>query len=253
MNQPRPAIPAGIKREVRQRAGFGCVICGVPLTEYDHLEPWSEVQVHEASNIVALCTQHHREKTNKLLTVARIRRANTNPWNKRDGRTKPYILHYGDDPITVEFGTVTFHTFPVERCVPLTVDGEEIVSWRVEDGVYLLSARWFDSNGNLVFEITDNEVAVNAHSWDVEFVGNHLTIRSGSGKVQLDVLFDVPKRVVFRSGEFALGRHRVAIRSGALVINGNSVYDMESRSPWGISVGRIPEGQMTLMSFDNPD
>jgi len=30
-------IPLPIQREVRQRCGFGCVICGTLLYEYDHI------------------------------------------------------------------------------------------------------------------------------------------------------------------------------------------------------------------------
>lgn len=44
MNEEQPNsrnIPLPIQREVRQRCGFGCVICGMPLYEYEHMEEWA--------------------------------------------------------------------------------------------------------------------------------------------------------------------------------------------------------------------
>jgi hypothetical protein len=30
-------IPSEIKRQLRQEAGFGCCICGIPIIEYHHI------------------------------------------------------------------------------------------------------------------------------------------------------------------------------------------------------------------------
>ncbi|WP_198036130.1 hypothetical protein [Salegentibacter sp. T436] len=65
-------IPLPIQREVRQRCGFGCVICGLPLYEYEHMEEWAKVKRHDAEEITLLCDRHHREKTAGLLPKAVI-------------------------------------------------------------------------------------------------------------------------------------------------------------------------------------
>jgi hypothetical protein len=91
----RSRIPNDIKRRVRQRCGFGCVVCGLPLYEYDHLVPWSEVKTHEADNLVLLCDRHHREKTSGLLPVAQIVEANDTPANLATGTSSPLDLHSG--------------------------------------------------------------------------------------------------------------------------------------------------------------
>ena len=83
MKTPRPDIPALVKRAVRQACGFGCVICGKPLYEIDHIVPYSVVREHDPDNLVLLCDGHHREKTNKLLTVDQVREARANPINLR--------------------------------------------------------------------------------------------------------------------------------------------------------------------------
>ena len=48
-------IPAEIKRQVRQRCGFGCIICGLPIYEYEHMEEWAKVKRHRTEEITLLC------------------------------------------------------------------------------------------------------------------------------------------------------------------------------------------------------
>jgi hypothetical protein len=68
----RPPIGAEMEKEVRRRCGFGCVMCGLPLYEYDHILGWSNVQRHVAEEITLLCDMHHREKTNGLLPLDHV-------------------------------------------------------------------------------------------------------------------------------------------------------------------------------------
>ena len=87
-------IPRPIQREVRQRCGFGCVICGFPLYEYDHLKDWANVKEHIANDIILLCDRHHREVTSGLLPRRKVIEANKIPYNFKTGKSKPYVLHY---------------------------------------------------------------------------------------------------------------------------------------------------------------
>lgn len=107
----RPRIPSDIKRQVRQRCGFGCVICGRPLYQYDHLVPWSEVEEHEPDNLVLLCDQHHREKTSGLLPIEQVIEANEAPANLATGVSSPYDLHYGGHDCEALIGS-NVHTWP---------------------------------------------------------------------------------------------------------------------------------------------
>ncbi|WP_346909765.1 HNH endonuclease signature motif containing protein [uncultured Roseibium sp.] len=54
-------IPEDIKKEVRNRSGFGCVCCGsIPYTYHHNRIPFSEAKQHDPDDIVLLCDQHHR-------------------------------------------------------------------------------------------------------------------------------------------------------------------------------------------------
>jgi HNH endonuclease len=90
----RPDIPRSMKRSVRQRCGFGCVVCGAPLCDYDHIEEWSQKQEHMAENITLLCRRHNDEKSHGFLPLAHVREANANPVNLRTGASTPWKLHY---------------------------------------------------------------------------------------------------------------------------------------------------------------
>jgi hypothetical protein len=81
-------IPLSIQHEVRRRCGYGCVICGIPLYEYEHMLGWANVQRHVAEEITLLCDQHHRESTGGLLPIEAVREANSNPFNLRAGVSK---------------------------------------------------------------------------------------------------------------------------------------------------------------------
>lgn len=70
-------IPAEIKRVVLLESGHACAIpvCQFPATEFAHIEPFSEVKKHEASNIIALCPNHHHLYDQKKLIDRKSMRA----------------------------------------------------------------------------------------------------------------------------------------------------------------------------------
>ena len=103
-------IPLPTKRDIRRRCGFGCVFCGIPLYEYDHMLGWANTHTHVSEEITLLCDQHHREKTAGLLPIEVVREADANPFNLRSGSSKPYDLHFSGDSCEAILGsnTLTF-------------------------------------------------------------------------------------------------------------------------------------------------
>ena len=67
-------IPESIKRKVRQRCGFGCVICGIGLYEYEHFAPeYKDAKSHAPEGITLLCPNHHARKTIGRLSLETIK------------------------------------------------------------------------------------------------------------------------------------------------------------------------------------
>ncbi|MHB0562224.1 hypothetical protein ACX3RA_15640, partial [Escherichia coli] len=51
-------IPETIKRQIRQRCGFGCVICGFGFYDYEHFKPdFVDAKVHDPNGMTLLCSQ----------------------------------------------------------------------------------------------------------------------------------------------------------------------------------------------------
>src|ERR1022692_5207625 len=140
-------IPDPIKRTVRQRCGFGCVLCGIPLYEYDHLLGWANVHRHVAEEITLLCDRHHRERTNGLLPDADVAAANADPFNLRAGVTPAYDLHYSGTECVVALGDNTFTVKDQGRdtvLVPVIIDGLAPIVFSMVDGHLLLTVTLFD-------------------------------------------------------------------------------------------------------------
>lgn len=205
MVDKRPDLPLPLMREVRQRCGFGCVICGLPLYEYDHLLGWANVQRHEAEEIALLCPRHHGEKTRGLLPADDVQKANESPYNLREGTSKPYDLNYSGDSFEVNIGSVVFRGADQGYGTivhVLRIDGVTLLGLILSEGHYLLNLTLFDAANSLLLRIVNNELVFNMTAWDIELVGRNLVLREGPGKVLFDIEFAVPNLVIIRRGRF---------------------------------------------------
>jgi trigger factor len=245
LTDERPAIPAGIKRAVRQRCAFGCVICGLPLYEYDHLIPYSEVEQHHPGNIVLLCDRHHAEKTKGLLPIQAITAASRAPANAVAGESAPYSLHYSDQACEARIGS-NVYVWPVLRegmmTAPLIVDDTPVVMFRMEDGHLLLTVQLFDEDTEMLVQILDNELVYSVEPWDVEFQGLELTVRAQARKIFVRMRFEPPSRVdisrghIWRNGvEMEIWPDKFVILPGMTFISNQA-----TNCALGIAVGDHP-------------
>jgi hypothetical protein len=194
----RPPICTKIKRDVRKRCGFGCVICGMPLYEYEHMEEWAIVKRHVADEITLLCNQHHREKTNGLLSVAAVRKANSDPINRR-GTSSSYPFHAQPATLTINVGNNIFYyksDLPSSGFIVISISAEPIL-WFTFDGYYLLlNISLFDNENKLILEIRDNELIYSTELWDVTFIGKTLTIKTASRETALVLTVSPNEKII---------------------------------------------------------
>lgn len=218
-------IPLPIQREVRQRCGFGCVICGMPLYEYEHMAEWAEVKRHVADEITLLCDQHHREKTGGLLPKEVVSQANENPYNLREGVSKPYNLHFAGKEAKVEIGG---NSFTCEdkgygtAMVPISVDGTPLIGLILADGHLLLNIVIFDEFNSPVLHIKNNQLYYSTSPWDIQLVGTTLTIREAHRKILLEIEFYPPNKVVVNRGRFLKNGVEILVRPSNVLITNNS-------------------------------
>lgn len=226
-------IPLPIQREVRQRCGFGCVICGMPLYEYEHMEEWAEVKRHVADEITLLCDQHHREKTGGLLPKQVVREANENPYNLRDNQSKPYNLHFSGSEACVEIGGNSFTCKDNgygTAMIPLSIDGTPLIGLILADGHLLLNVVIFDEFNTPILHIKNNQLCYSSDPWDIQLIGTNLIIREGHGKILVDFDFQPPNKVVINRGRFLRNGVEVLVRPSNILITNNSTFLSKNRA-----------------------
>jgi hypothetical protein len=188
-------IPNDIKRSIRQRNGFGCVICGNGIIQYEHVDPtFQNAFEHKIDNITLLCPQCHSKVT-------------TGYWHKnkvKDAMQDPYCLKKG---FSREFFDIGFHQPEIKiggvhlnNCsIPIMIKNEPLIKFErpeIKNGPFLLSALFFDSQGNRSLSILQNEWISNTSSWDFEIVGKTLTIREAKGEVCLRIEIESPRCLI---------------------------------------------------------
>lgn len=177
-------IPTSIKFQVRKNSGFGCVICGVGIIEYEHVYPeFKDCLEHNPNNITLLCPTCHSKKTRGFLSTESIRKAMNNPKPKQLGFSME-VLDMGDKSPTVYFaGSV------MKNCnIPVMISNVPVIqisqsSSKAEP--YLLSARFHDSKGKLSLQIINNEWFSYTNNWDLEVTGGRVKIMDSKNSYSL--------------------------------------------------------------------
>ena len=171
----RSDLDEGVKRAVRQRCRFGCVVCGSAIVQYHHFDPpFADATAHLPDGITLLCGHHHDLVTRGLWSDARIRKHNARPARERE---RPHHLLDLTSPIQLVLGSMWLH-----GAGPLiSFDDEEVLGVEFVEGEgALLNARFFDSEGRLAVEIRRNELLLSADSWDAKVVGRQISVGRGA-------------------------------------------------------------------------
>lgn len=184
-------IPEKIKREVRQKCKFGCIVCGLPIYDYEHILPFSEVKEHSADNIVLLCPNHHALKTRGRYPTAKLLELREAPHNlsKRYtneveiGRTRPGQFSAQIGTNTYLYETVDMGVYPLINLeglnyFSLTRDGEDLLVNAFVPGV---------DRPRLV--INNGELIVSVSNWDFQMVGPKLTLHSSEHQVDFQIVY----------------------------------------------------------------
>lgn len=189
------SISSKIKRQIRQRCGFGCVNCGNAVYQYEHVDPtFAEATEHDPNYIVLLCGSCHDRVTRKVLSKETIKLSSKNPICKTSGFSfGPFDLGLVEP--TIKIGTLTCRS--VETLIE--VNGESIFSIQkpeCEGAPFRISALLADLDGREILKIVDNEWITTTNNWDVEVVGPRITIRKSLGNISLVLRTEPPHSLI---------------------------------------------------------
>ena len=199
--QSRPDIPDPMQRAVRQRCAFGCVLCGLPIYQYHHMQDYAEVLEHTESNLTLLCSRHHTEATNGLLTRDQVAEADRAPANKLLGISHPFALHFSGQDFVAEIGSNQFSSSaPMQpggfATIPISIDDTDILFVRIDNvGRLFLNLNIFDECNLHLLVVNENSLVFRRDVWDITFEGKVLTIRQASRNIFLEIEFCPPQRI----------------------------------------------------------
>ncbi|MBM7341666.1 HNH endonuclease [Pantoea coffeiphila] len=220
----RPDIPESIKREVRKKCFFGCVICGMPFFQYDHIDEYSEVKEHTEENLVLLCPNHHAAKTTNKLSKERVREAKLNPHNSNRAHTTGFKLE-PSKKLSVQLGSNTvFGLNNKENGIhcPIWINGMGFFLIHKEDGWLTFSLSLTDCNGNVLLNVLKGELMISVDAWDYVYEGENIKIRSGLKKILLELNLSDAKVELKKGIFFDENKDGFAVDAGTLLtfING---------------------------------
>ena len=189
-------IPEPTKRKVRQRCGFGCVVCGNAFYQYHHsTTKFNEAQEHNADEIVLLCYQHHGQVTNHLASDEAVSEAAQNPKCLQLGYSSFKSFDESRNNIEVIAGTLK----AINTKTLIQVFGQPIFCIdypEYENAPFRVSAIFCDKVGNKSLIIEENELKVFTKNWDAEFVGTTVTIRRAPRDIVLKLRIEARKPIV---------------------------------------------------------
>lgn len=191
----RASLTAEVKRRIRQKSGFGCVMCGIAIGDYEHVDPeFSEAKEHDPERMTFLCSRHHTATTRKRLDKETIRQHMADPFALRKGFSFEE-LYIGTERPSVVLGDIL-----IENARVIIKHNNEPIFWIDEPeeagGPFRVNAELRNKYGEVVLSIKDNEWQVRTDNWDVENIGPRTIIRNGKRDIALILLSEPPNRVI---------------------------------------------------------
>lgn len=213
------AIPETVKREVRQRCGFGCVVCGSAVVQYHHFSPkFADAREHSPDGITLLCGLHHQEAGN-WLPDEEVAARNAAPFCTGTGAHRTIRV---TRPLYIVAGTAIFEG-PGDL---ISLNDEVVLGISEEDGRIILDATFYSSTGAPNLQIVQNELTVRSGAWDAQFIGSRAVIRSGPNEVALSFSVTSSNCIYFEKLDYICESTRVVFRPDRFEIwnkNGNVI------------------------------
>jgi len=178
-------IHAATKRVVRQRCGFGCVICGCGIVHYHHFDPpFADALRHDPSRITLLCGRCHDRAERGIIDVRRVSAADASPCCKQTGYSKD-LLFLGDSTVPVRFGSSR-----VRAATVLMYDNRVVIGLSEPEHVgspLRLNAVLTDDNETELLRVVDNEWQVGINRYDIRTTQDRLTVNDAPGGIVLEM------------------------------------------------------------------
>ena len=249
----RPKIPEAMKRSIRKRCHFGCVVCGKPIYEYHHMNGFRPDIGHLEEEITLLCDTCHRKATNRIFSRDEIVRANDNPHNRTTGKSTPDTvwMHPGSS-VQVRLGENLVEFVDAPLAAALVIDGNPICALEREGDHSLLNLSICDDHDQPIVTVRKSELVYRtADVDDVDHQGGSVTIRR-SGRIIFSARFRPPEFTIMECEAWWNGvsvevkEQRLHLNGGLIKVSrdggGRPAAALDLRFGNGIKIGNSARG-----------
>ncbi|MDB0077501.1 HNH endonuclease [Acinetobacter baumannii] len=238
-------ISPDIKRTIRQQDGYGCVICGNMLVDYEHIDPlFCDATEHNPANMALLCSHHHDQVTRRILPKRIIKEHKSNPYCKQQGFASSHYFPHPKD-IKIKCGTSYFEN--TKKIIE--INGKPIIWIEEEDNEILFNAIFYDNEGNKVGYLNKNTFIALVKDCDIYAIASRIEARLKKGMINLQLDIEADGIVDLKRLSANYGGTKININNkGAIHIesHGSSITLNDCKTfncGGGISLGGIPQGQ----------
>jgi trigger factor len=196
----RDHIPSEIKRKVRQKCKFACIICRCPIYDYEHLVDYSICKEHTVKNIFLLCPNCHRKKTNGTISHQQI--LESEELLTQFHTTKPEKIY--NKEFTLIIGNNKIKTF---NGYLFRIIENNYFLFKNVNNEKLIDAVFYDENNNKALIIENSEYTLFTDAWDILYEGGWIILKKEDGKVYLKIKFDAQKNTIYILGKYYLSRN----------------------------------------------
>ncbi|WP_158773625.1 HNH endonuclease [Cobetia sp. L2A1] len=170
-------VPSDIRAKIRRDAGFGCVICGCVLVDYEHIDPeFSQAKEHNPEKMTLLCISCHGRVSRKIISKRAVWEAKNNPRSLHDGFVHD-LLFVNTEEMEIKIGNSSSKSTKII----LTICGKPIIWFEppFEDGEpSKLCAIFYDENGKAISYVNRNQFTALSTNQDVWSKSTKLSITS---------------------------------------------------------------------------
>jgi hypothetical protein len=174
-------VPAEIRARIRKEAGFGCVICGCVLVDYEHIDPeFHQAKEHDPEKMTLLCISCHGRVTRKIISKKVVWEAKKAPKALQDGYAHD-LLFVNTEDMEIKIGSssskntktiLTIHGKPIIWFEPPSEDGEPSK----------LCAIFYGEDGKPISYVNRNQFTALSSNQDVKSESTELSIVSNGVK-----------------------------------------------------------------------
>lgn len=224
-------IPADVRREVRRRSKFGCVICRLGFYQFEHIDPvFEDAEEHNPQYICCLCGSCHdavtRGQKSKEAVAAAYEQIQNSQWHEVKPPVGPVDFHDGNAELLIGrllyspavHVVVRYHGIDVIRVDPSSVDDEP----------GSISAVFTDDHGKEVLRLEQNAWIGSLANWDIEITGARISVRNLAKQIVLQLRLDPPGRIVVEHLDMRFGdAHLLATEetySVGRILTGGSIH-----------------------------